>query len=674
MLAGGSVRKRFNRLIRAKLKVKGNSSKQPGQITHEPKPFANQTTFLMQTSPGGPSIPIASPIPHPLREPIAPRPWKRSKSRILSWEWSLLFLVTSCIFGGVGVLAFFWLASLPPLPNCQEISPLSADMERLYCAREAARSGKADDLLKGLKLVEGWSTTRPLYGEAHQLLEEWSQDLFIIARAQLEASGLQTAVTIASQIPEHSSVYQQAQTAIADWQKEWKTGDAIYATAQAALKQQNWRQASAQIPALAQLNNSYWRKERTTELTEAILAERAARQTLNQARQLANRKNLQNIGQAIALAIEIDPQTYAWTDAKTNLQQWSQVLITQSMSQWKQGDVTGAVSLAQMIPPELEVAPQAKDLIWFSHAEQLATVNTTSLDASLQRIWNLMEALSAIRRIQPGSQFYAIAQSRSQTWQQQLQDLTQLQFAKLTASLGQRPAYELAIQQAQLVNADHPQGVQAQSLIADWHEQIERIEDQPYLLYARRLADTGTVPALQKAIAFARQIPLGRALRIDAQTAIATWLQQIEIVEDKPIFDQAQALAKQGKLSEAIDVAAKIRVNRALYAQAQAAIANWHNQIEAAMIAEDQRILDQAGAEAAEERLTIAIDIASQIAPGRPLYNEAQSAISQWESQRSDIWQNWADRDQQPDQSGDQPADQSGDTGDSSGDSSAQNN
>ncbi|PSB04920.1 hypothetical protein C7B76_31930, partial [filamentous cyanobacterium CCP2] len=90
-----------------------------------------------------------------------------------------------------------------------------------------------------------------------------------------------------------------------------------------------------------------------------------------------------------------------------------------------------------------------------------------------------------------------------------------------------------------------------------------------------------------------------------------------------------------------IDAAAKIQPNRALYEQAQAGINEWKGKIRAAEIAEDQPILDRAYGLAARQRLSMAIDVAAQIAPGRALYSEAQAAIDVWSRERDSLWKIW---------------------------------
>ncbi|MBD2460815.1 hypothetical protein H6G89_07135 [Oscillatoria sp. FACHB-1407] len=591
--------------------------------------------------PAEPPIPVEqTTTPNKLTQ-VKPVKKKRSRRSVKPWAWSVFCLSALGLVGGLGITAFLWLTNLPPLPDCRRISPLSADMERLYCAREAAQSGEANQLIAGVKLVQGWSSTHPLYPEAQELLNQWSAQLLAIAQTTAEESGLDRAVEIANQIPENSTSYANAQAAIAQWQADWKQGEAIFAKAQEALKQQRWNEAAAQVPALGRLENNYWRRDKASELTQQVLTEKAARERLKQALVLATTDEPDQLGQAIALVQTVNPKTYAWPEAEAVLKEWSQLLLTAGMQRWQQGDLTAAIALVHHVPLNLEMEPEARNLVRFSRAHKLATQHLNPYEPSVKEILSLMEAVAALRQIEPTSALYPQAQAKIDDWQSQVNDLAQLQYAHWTASLGQRITYEVAIGQAQRITSDRPQRIRAQTLVAHWGQQIQRIEDQPYLLVARAQAERGTVSALQQAIAAAQQVPLGRALRQEADLAIAQWSRQIQVIEDKPLLDKAQTLAQQGKLSEAIAAATEIQEGRALYEQAQTAIATWKAEIREAQIAQDRRILDEAASLAASTRLTLAIEKAAQIGAGRPLYGEAQAAIAQWEAERNAIWEAW---------------------------------
>jgi hypothetical protein len=100
-----------------------------------------------------------------------------SKPPMSPWRWLFSGLLLCCALGSMAAMAFLWLTSLPPRTNCDEISPLSADIDRLYCAQAAAESGELGDLMDGLKLVEAWSPNNPLHNEAQRWMTEWSESV-----------------------------------------------------------------------------------------------------------------------------------------------------------------------------------------------------------------------------------------------------------------------------------------------------------------------------------------------------------------------------------------------------------------------------------------------------------------------------------------------------------------
>ncbi|HEY9647698.1 MAG TPA: hypothetical protein V6C88_15085, partial [Chroococcidiopsis sp.] len=155
------------------------------------------------------------------------------------------------------------------------------------------------------------------------------------------------------------------------------------------------------------------------------------------------------------------------------------------------------------------------------------------------------------------------------------------------------------------------------------------------------MASSGVIADLQKAMSIATNIPQGRALWDEAQAAIAQWQGQIETIQDKPILEEAQDLAQKGELRQAIRVASRIDSDRALHEQAQAAIAIWRTKIRETQIAQDRPILDEAYELAAKERYTLAIERASAIAPERALYDEARSAIATWSDRRAELRARW---------------------------------
>ncbi|MBD3881337.1 hypothetical protein IFO70_06180 [Phormidium tenue FACHB-886] len=578
------------------------------------------------TQPSSPANDTASPAPTKAPASPPPPPDPRSKP----WRWSLLWLAALGLFGGMGAAAVLWLVTLPPPIDCGSPAELTLDGERLYCAREAAQSGEQNKIIAGLNLVKRWDNDHPLQGEAKRLQEEWSKQLLRIARDKVLQSDLKSAIAILSHIPKTTETYAEAQEALAYWNKQWQAGEAIVAKAHAAMKQQRWNDAYQHITQFDDFSQDYWRITRAGALAQQLGAEKQAWQVFSQAKKAAVGGAAPQLTQAIVLAQQVPQKTFAEADARVQVQQWSQKLLGMGIEKWQQGDTTAAATLLQL-PNNIKPSPELVDLLQFGNAYRLASQVNSRWLPSLPQIWNMTEAVAAIKQIKPDSPFYKQAKIHQQNWQAQLQDMIQLQYATTTASLGQRSSLQLAIAQAKEIGADRPRRRQAQTLISYWVDEIERMEDQPYLARAEALAKSGKVPDLQAAIAQASHIAKGRALRGRSQDLIATWRDQIEAIEDQPFLDQAVALASQGDLDAAIARATNIQSGRALYAKAQGLIADWQaQQIIKAQLAVDQPILERARAQARNGDLSAAINTASQIASGRALYNEAQGAIAGW--------------------------------------------
>uniref|UniRef100_UPI00187EAF09 hypothetical protein n=1 Tax=Oculatella sp. LEGE 06141 TaxID=1828648 RepID=UPI00187EAF09 len=509
----------------------------------------------------------------PSSQPVLPLPEPQS------WRWLLLSLAVCGAASGMAVGAFLWLIALPPATECQKISTLSPDRDRLYCAQTAADSGELPAVLAGIDLVEQWTPEHALYPEAQQSLTQWSNTILNIAREQIHQNDLESAIAIVEQIPPSSPAYEKAQATLADWKQVWQQGRAIDAKAQEALQRQDWEQASQQILALSKLDYNYWRSQQTAKLSQQIVAEQQAQTYLVQARSLANSGTPDQVATAIKTAAQINRDTYVWKTVQPELNQWSDRLLSLGVQQWKEKNFDRAIALGRQVSPNPALAKEAQNLIWLAESRQQAIASLSNWTTSADQVWHLVRATAIASQISPDSRFHPLATASMAHWQTQLQDLTQLHVAQLLAQFKQVDTLNLAIDQAQMVTAGRPRRVQAQTLVAYWSREIERLEDQPYLAHATQLAASGTVPALRQAIATAKHIAPGRVLRTDAQGLIATWQKQIERIQDQPYLDRAQRWAAQGELAAAIDEASAIQPGRALYRQAQGAIDSWRSEI-----------------------------------------------------------------------------------------------
>ncbi len=571
--------------------------------------------------------------PSPQPEHSTPPPRQPSPQQNKPWRWSLVWLGILGAFGGLGTAALIWLTALPPLPNCQQVSQLTVDGERLYCAQQAAQTGELPKIVASLEMLKQWDKDHPLHAEASRLIDEWSARILANARLKMQQNDAKGAIDAIKHIPKTSPAYADGQEIVKEWQQQWQKGKAIYAKAQTAMKQQDWDEVSDQILALSKFDHEYWSTNQANALSQQLGVERQARQVLAQAQKLSKNNSYSGVKEAVTLAQKVPIKTYAGADARVNLTEWSKVLLTGGFRQWDSDDRGGAI-ITLFLSPVSNTAPEVQDLVRFGNAYNLVNSAESSWVPTENQIWNMMEAIAAIKQVKATSPFYPQAQAYLKDWQTSLKDLVQVKYATMAAGMGQHSTLKLAIAQAKQVPLGHARRLQAQTLIAYWVAEVQRIEDEPFMVRAKDLAKSGKVPDLKLAIAQARHIQLGRSLRGQAQDWIATWRDQIQVIEDQPILAQAQAFGRQGKLSEAIDAASRIKAGRALYPEAHAAAEGWRaEQIRIAQIAQDQPILNQARAMAASGNLRGAINMAAQIGFGRALYYEAQSSIGRWQDE-----------------------------------------
>lgn len=564
----------------------------------------------------------------------ARRGWQQE---LAEWLWPTLWV---SLLSGSGILALWallWLTRIPPVPNCLELSRLSSAGDRLYCAKTQAKSASPTDLVTAIALTASWPKGSG-YQESQEVLKDASGKLLFLASRRVQTGDLDGGVALASAIPQNTPLRQPAQAAIHEWRQEWTQAQALETSLASAIEARNWQAAAATLQQLKTLKSDFWLRDRYQHWQQLLYTEQRSWENLLAARALASPGQPLDLQQAIALARQVSLGSRVWQEAEQDIDRWSKTLLAYAVLQWQAGNLEAAVTAAQQVPASADWSPEAQVLIEFAHGQQLAALTAASGPGgtpTYRHLFYLAEAIRAVEKIPAESPLYEQAQVFLQDWQAQLKDVTQLKLAHSLAALGQGSAYSLAIAQAQTIEPDRPRRIQAQTLIAQWQNELERIADRPLLQRADQLARAGTIAALQQAIAAASEVQLGRALRLDAQSRIADWRSEIQTIEDRPIIDQAVALAEQGKLTAAIAAAQKVQPDRALYARADSLIKDWTRTLQ---IKEDQPILDEAKDLAYAGSLSAAISLASQIGSGRALYPEARRAIALWEAERNYIW------------------------------------
>jgi hypothetical protein len=542
----------------------------------------------------------------------------RDRAQGLFW---LVVLATSTL---TGAIAFQWLTGLPSTPNCRKLFQATlSDSGQLYCADQAARKGDEASLSSALKLANSIDRNDPLFEQSRQLADHWSKSILVLARRKVEVGNLKKGIELAQQVPATSPVHVEAQAMINDWQGNWKQGEAIFQKAKKAIQDQDWGQATEQVRNLVQIGSDYWQKRADTIVAE-IAIEQQAFLKISEAQTLVDSGNADSIAKAIQTVSQIDPQRLARKRVAEKIDEWSQKLIDIAKSAQANGNYAEAMKAAQKVPPNAKGAKDAAAYLQIGRAETLENKDS---------LWSSIQAYAYSAQIDSTTPAYEASREKRQKWEGQVQNWGQLAIARWFADIDQVSGYRTAIEQAKMVEPNQPRRVEAQTLIASWSKQIETFSDRQFLARAKQMAVDNTVVSLQMAIAEAGKA-LSGGLQNTAQALVAEWSNAVERVEDKPILDQARALAQKGDLSGAIRIAEKIGPDRALYGEAKDEIYTWTGRIQAV---EDRPILNEAEALANEGRLSEAIARASDIGSNRTMYGEAQSRISDWATQRRRI-------------------------------------
>ncbi len=550
------------------------------------------------------------------------------------WGWPLFWLAMLLGVGFTAVGALAWLFSMPPVPECDRPEMLVSDRERLQCAQVQAESGELRDIERAINLVTSWPEDHPLQREGEHLIERWSAEIVDIANQAADSGQLDRAIDLLDRIPNDSPSYAIAQDLRLQWEQSWREGSAIFDRVLAALKSQNWGEAEYQADQLAFMTDYYWSEVRYKDATTRIAAEKEGRRKLKQAKQLVKEAN--DDPQAVYSALEsigqVDRDTYARAASTPEINEWSKKLLAWAIGRKREDRIEEALAAAKIIPQEAELYPRARDLVALSQAELMIGRDFSPLSIPLnEQILLIMDAQSVTAEMSPKHPLYRSSQALLSPWKLYLEDLLQLQIATGVASLGQPVSFKLAIAQAEEIERDRPGRIYAQTLVSGWKRELERIEDKPLIERARALARLNTIDGYKAAIAQAEKLSRDRGSWVDAEALIAWCQSQIEAVEDQPIIDRARQLIVDGKIDDAIALLKQIPSGRALYDDARQLIRELGQR---ELIERDRPILERAIKLAKEGKLTEAINVADDIPKDSPLYREAQDKITRWVRER----------------------------------------
>lgn len=522
---------------------------------------------------------------------------------------------------GTGLLAIALLLKIPALPNCPAIFwPTASASLRMYCAEIAANKRTVDDLLEAIQLLESLPPDHPLREEIDRLIETWSMMILELGDEAFHAGKLEEAIAMAEKIPPHLAAHELVADQVKQWRLIWAEGEEIYREVETLLRQQKFQEAFQRSNQLLAVDNTYWQTTQHETLQGAIAQARRDGSTLARATRLAE-GSLEEIIEGIRLAQGIPESSYLFDVAQKALENFQQGILDLAQDALDREDYDGAIAIIEGIPEDLDLGEEAQDFLNLASAQSHAWRGSAT---------DLETAIAQARRLERDRPLYDRAQRLIRGWQAELQTLRRLDAAQQIAQGGTVTALRAAIAEAQLIPGDNPRIGDVQSQIATWTARIETIEDQPILDQAIQLAQSGTVQALQAAIATAQQISPNRALGGEAQERIASWTNRIQMIQDQPILDRARQLANQGNWEEAIATAQQITAGRSLYADAQAEVSAWQSRIQGQ--SQLQQAYEMAG-NGSVAGLSAAIQLANQVPSDSRSRPEADQMIYTWSYQ-----------------------------------------
>jgi hypothetical protein len=536
------------------------------------------------------------------------------------WKWS----VTASIlfFGTTGFLAISSLFMMPSQIDCVKMFwPLASASTRLYCAEAKAEKKNLQGLLDAIDLVKDLPQDHPLRKEIDNYLAEWSQDILNLAEDKVQQGKLEEGIAIAQKIPDYLAAYKLVDTKINKWQSIWAEAATIIKEVEAQLRESTWSKAIEASVKLTTLNNNYWSTTRYLEIIKKIELAREDSGKLDVAYKLMRRGGIDNLLKAIEGARQITSASYAYKESQDIIDE-SKNKIMKYVSSLVDGEKWQEVlNLSDRTPDGINLKEQMQDWVTLANAGSTADLST---------VGSLEIAISQAKEIPPDSQVYNRAQELITVWQSSITAVNTLTEARQLAQVGTVPQFRAAIAKANQIPASNPKYREAQEEIKSWRTQAETIEDRPILDEARKLAFDSNPQAWQSAIDQANQISSNRALYKEAQKEVKGWRDEIQKVEDRPLLDQALALANASNYTAAIEAASRITKDRALYGEAQEQIRTWRGELGAREYLENANsIADRQTPQA----LLQAINTAKKIPNTSELYGQSIDSINRWSSE-----------------------------------------
>ena len=551
---------------------------------------------------------------------------QRQAERFPWQSWAIVLILLS---GGLGFTATTMLFKLPKSPQCSRIFwPIASASLRLYCGQVLAEERTVDSLLRAIDLVAALPKDHPLYKEGSQNIEMWANELLDLAEESYQSGDLEEAIATARRIPDHVEAYKLVEKRIATWQETWKEGEAIYGEVETNLRKADWNGAFRDAVKLLNLDSRYWSTTKYNESLKNIQLAQEESSKLDTAYRILRQGGVDNWLKAITEARKIPKTSYAYQESQGLVDQAKEKIQDYVQSLIEKKDWQTLASTTDRIPEDIFPVEDLND--W-----QL--LGDAGSDAQSGTLEGIQTAIATLGRMTDQTRpYYNLAQELMAGWQKEEAALTQLAKARDKASSGSLVDLNAAIAEARMIPQENPRYRDAIRDINTWAKQVQIYEDKPILSKAKEIAAEGNVTALEQAIQQAATITNDRALYGEAKKQMREWQAMMERQEDQPLLDQASNLASSHAYQGAINTASQIRSGRSLYREARQKINRWQQQIQA------QRDLQRANTLAESrtpEGLSNAIRLARQLPSSTDAGSQRTQVINTWSYQLLSIAQ-----------------------------------
>lgn len=531
----------------------------------------------------------------------------------------LIIAILILVPGGVGALAVGLLFRLPALPNCPKIFwPVASASLRLYCAESAANKQTVEDLLTAIDLVDSLPKDHPLRPEINRQIAQWSMDILKLAEEMFQAGQLSEAIQSAEKTPEHTPAAAEVSKRIEQWRSIWDEAEAVYQKTEELMRQEKLNLAFKEATLLLNLGNNYWATTKYQEITDLIAITREDSEKLAKARSLIEQGSVDNLIAATQLIDQLSPDSYLKPAGKKEITTISNKIMTLAEQTLKNGNWQEAINIANKIPASANLQENVKDFVLLAKAHAPALLDTVA---------GLKDAIAQAQRIGRDRPLYLKAQDYIRNWQGAIADVATLERARQLAESGGINELKAAIAQVQTIPVSNPRGQEARTQQVSWTRRIEEIEDKPVLEMAEQLARFGDADSLKQAIAQAQKITRGRALYEEAQNHIAEWTTRSQRLEYQPILDRAEQLAAEGNYAEAIAQAQQITPGIVLYNTANSKIRQWKTQLRDLENLQNSETLAAPGT---PDSYVAAINMAKKVSTSSQLRSRVEQLIDQW--------------------------------------------